>query len=181
MLNIKSFKFRIYPTSKQNTLLNQNLEACRFLYNHFLSQRKDSYEKEKKSLTYHTQAVSIVKLKKEKPFLQSVHAQVLQNVAVRIDLGFKAFFRRVKAKENPGYPRFKGYGRYNSITFPQASNGSCQINNNRLYVSKIGHIKIKQHRELPFKPKTATISKSSTGKWYVSFTCEINKEILKKT
>jgi putative transposase len=176
---LRSFKYRIYPTKKQAKLLNDQLNECRWLYNQLVEDRKTSWEKEGKSLNYHAQAVKIPKLKKSRPGLTSVHSQVLQNVAVRVDLAYKAFFRRVKAKEEEaGYPRFKGYNRYDSMTFPQVPVG-CSIENGRLYVSKVGHIKIVLHRKLKGTPKTATIRRSSTGKWYVSFSCECEPKRLK--
>lgn len=176
---LKSFKYRIYPTRKQAATLNSQLNECRWLYNQLVEDRKTSWEKEGKSLNYHAQAVKIPKLKKERPILESVYSQVLQNVAIRVDLAYKAFFRRVKAgKEKPGYPRFKGYDRYDSMTFPQVPVG-CTLKEGRLAVSKVGHIKIVLHRKLKGTPKTATISRSSTGKWYVSFSCECEPERLR--
>jgi len=113
-------------------------------------------------------------LKAERPSLAGVQSQVLQNVAVRIDLAFQAFFRRVKAGEKePGYPRFRGQGRYDSITFPQVPVGcKLETGTGRLYVMNVGRIKLVYHRPLEGTPKTATIRRSSTGKWYVSFSCE---------
>ena len=103
----------------------------------------------------------------------TVQSQVLQNVAVRIDLAFQAFFRRVRAGEKPGYPRFRGKGRYDSITFPQVPVG-CKLDTDarRLRLHDVGQVKIILHRPLEGTPKTATISRSSTGKWYVCFSCE---------
>lgn len=160
-------------------MLNQQLEECRWLYNHFLEERMTAWETEKKSLGYYDQAVSMPRLKKQRPSLTCVHSQILQNVAVRIDLAFKAFFRRVKAGEKPGYPRFKGKDRYDSMsmTFPQMPSGCC-VKEDRLFVSKVGHIKIVLHRQLEGMPKTATIRKSATGKWYVSFSCEVEPKRL---
>lgn len=171
MLN---FKYRLYPTKKQQALLNNTLEECRWLYNHFLQERKNSWEQEKKSINYHTQAVSIVPLKQKRENFTMVHSQILQNVAVRVDLAFKAFFRRVKAEETPGYPRFRGKGWYDSFTFPQSG---FEITNNGLKLSKIGTVKIKLHRQ-PEKIKTCTIKKSATDKWYVTFTCITEPEPL---
>lgn len=158
--------------------MSQTLEECRWLYNHFLEQRKASWEQEKKSLNYHTQAVSIPKLKQEKPSLNIVHSQVLQNVAVRIDLAFKALFRRVKSGEKAGYPRFKGKGCYDSFTFPQTG---FEIISNGLKLSKIGTVKIKLHRQMEGKIKTCTIRRSATGKWYVSFSCITEPKPLSKS
>ena len=165
MLN---FKYRIFPTEKQQRLLNNNLEECRWLYNHFLEERKNAWTQEKKSINYHAQAVSIVKLKQERPSLETVHSQVLQNVAIRVDLAFKAFFRRIKAGEKPGYPRFKGKGYYDSITYPQTG---FEIKDNKLKLSKIGSVKFKYHRQLEGKAKTCAVRRVVTGKWYVSFSC----------
>jgi putative transposase len=98
----------------------------------------------------------------------------LQNVAVRIDLALQAFFHRVRegAKE-PGYPRLRGRWRYDSITFPQVPVGcKLDMDTRRLRVMNIGQVKIILHRPLDGTPKTATIRRSSTGTWYVSFTCE---------
>jgi len=174
MLN---YKYRLFPTKKQQTILNNTLEECRWLYNHFLEERRNSWEQKKKSLNYHTQAVSIVKLKQDRPSLSDVYSQVLQNVAVRIDLAFKAFFRRVKSGENPGYPRFRGKGRYDSFTYPQTG---FEITDNGLKLSKIGTIKIKLYRQPQGTIKTCTIRRSATGKWYATFSCIVeSKSILK--
>ncbi len=105
--------------------------------------------------------------------LAGVHSQVLQNVAVRLDLAFQAFFRRMKAGESSGYPRFRGRGRYDSFTFPQVPVG-CRLEaaDRRLRIANVGLVKIILHRPMEGMPKTAIISRSSTGKWYVCFSCE---------
>jgi putative transposase len=98
---------------------------------------------------------------------------VLQNVAVRIDLAFQAFFRRVRTGETPGYPRFRDYGRYDSIIYPQAPSGcKLEADGKRLRLHGVGEVKILLHRPIEGTPKTVTITRSSTGKWYVCFSCE---------
>jgi len=166
---LKTFKYRIYPTKKQIRIMNQWLEECRWLFNHFLAERKEAWGKEQRSINYHSQATSLPALKEQRPSLANVHSQVLQNVAVRIDLAFKAFFRRVKAGEKPGYPRFRGKGRYDSFTFPQSG---FTLDGNILRLSKIGNVKVVLHRPVEGRIKTCTIKRSSTGKWYVMFSCE---------
>ena len=106
------FQYRIYPTKKQVQKLNETLGECRWLYNHFLEQRKTTYEQEGQSLSCYNQIDTLGLLKQERATLKQVHSQVLQNVAVRIDLAFKAFFRRCKAGENPGYPVRRIVGSY---------------------------------------------------------------------
>jgi len=140
------------------------------LYNHLLAARKTAYEQEGKGLTCYQQQSTYPMLKEQRPSLNGVHSQVLQNVAMRIDLAFKAFFRRCKAGETPGYPRFKGYGRYDSFTYPQS--GFSITHDGRVTLSKIGSVKMVYHRPVRGLVKTCTIHKSSTNKWYVTFSCE---------
>jgi putative transposase len=169
---LKTMKYRLKPTRTQTKQLASQLEECRWLYNHFLAQRKTAWEERHESLSYHTQATTLPLLKQDRPALAGVHSQVLQNVAVRIDLAFKAFFRRWKGGEEPGYPRFRGTGRYDSMTFPQYGNG-CQLSNGLLKLSKIGAVRVVQHRPMEGTPKTCTIRRSATGKWSVAIACEV--------
>ncbi|HKV57409.1 MAG TPA: transposase [Ktedonobacteraceae bacterium] len=172
----KTFQYRIFPNKKQVKALEATLEECRWLYNHLLEKRRAAFEQENQSLSLYQQQETFSMLKQEHPSLKGVHSQVLQNVAVRIDLAFKAFFRRCKAGEKPGYPRFRGKGRYDSFTFPQS--GFSLTHDNRMCLSKIGSIKMVYHRPVRGKIKTLTIHKSSTGKWYVSLSCEGEPERL---
>ena len=167
----KTFKYRLRPTKAQETLMEQTLEECRWLYNHLLEQRKTAYEEREEPLSLYGQQETFPKLKAERPGLSSVHSQVLQNVAVRLDLAFKAFFRRVKDGENPGYPRFRGRGRYNSFCYPQSG---FKIKGDTLYLSKIGNVKVILHRPVEGTIKTCCISRTSTGKWLVAFSCEVH-------
>jgi putative transposase len=169
----KTFKYRLYPTKQQQRLLEQQFEECRWLYNHLLAERREAWEARQASRRLYDQQATLPVLKAERSALASVHSQVLQNVAVRIDLAFQAFSRRVKAGETPGYPRFRGKGRYASITFPQVPVG-CKMDTEtkRLRIANAGQVMVILHRPLEGTPKTATISRSSTGKWYVCFSCE---------
>ena len=173
----KILRYRIYPTKKQVHKLNETLEECRWLYNHLLEKRKNTYEQRGDNLTCYGQINKFPILKHERPSLKEVHSQVLQNVAVRVDLAMKAFFRRCKEHaEKPGFPRFKGYGRYDSFTFPQSGFGITH--DNRVRLSKIGAIKMVYHRPIKGTIKTCTVQRSSTGKWYACFPCEVEPERL---
>jgi len=173
------FQYRLYPTKKHVTKLTNTLDECRWLYNHLLEKRKDAYEQRGESLTCYGQITTFSILKEERPSLSTAHSQVLQNVAVRIDLAFKAFFRRCKAGETPGFPRFRGKDRYDSFTFPQS--GFSITHDNRVTLSKIGSVKMVYHRPLKGTMKTCTIHKSRTGKWYVCFSVECEPERLPET
>jgi len=168
----RTFKYRIYPTKKQITSLNKTLSGCQKLYNFFLEDRKTAYNKDKKSVSCYDQQKKIKDLKKEVPILSEIHSQVLQNVAVRVDLAYQAFFRRVKSKKGKaGFPRFKAWNRYDSFTFPQSGFKIIE-DKSVVQLSKIGRIKIKQHRPIIGVIKNCTIKKTPTGKWFVSFSCD---------
>lgn len=171
----KTFQYRINPTKKQESLLLNTLEQCRRLYNHLLDERKRSWEEENKGLSLYDQQSTFPLLKVRVPELSEVHSQVLQNVAVRIDLAFKAFFRRVKQGVGPGYPRFRGYGRYDSFTFPQSG---YKVNEKSVSLSKIGKVKTIFHRPIEGCVKTCTVKKTATDKWFISFSCEVTKQPL---
>ncbi len=183
---MKTFKYRIYPSAAQTTMLNKMLEECRWLYNRILETRKNTYEQNGISLGLYDLQNMIPQWKIERPSLKRVHSLVLQNVNVRVDLAYRAFFRRVKAhaegtREEVGFPRFKGYNRYDSLCYPQYGNG-VKLIGNQLNLSKIGSVKVKLHRELcgtgTVRVKTVCIRRSSTGKWFVTFACECEKFIL---
>jgi putative transposase len=150
--------------------LNLNLELCRQVYNDTLALKKDAWEKENRSIPLYDTNSILVSWKAQRPELKQVYSQVLQNVQVRVDLAFKAFFRRVKSGEEPGYPRFKGKGQYDSITYKQLGFG---IKDGKLHLAKIGDIKIKLHRPIEGIIKTCTIRRTPTGKWFACFSIEV--------
>lgn len=166
----KTFKYRVYPSKKQVAILNQTLDECRWLYNHLLEQRKNSWEKDKQSISCFDQCNTLKTLKEERPSLKSAHSQILQDVAFRIDFAFKNFFRRVKSGEKPGYPRFRSESRYDSFTYPQVG-FSIAEDKKTIRLSKIGNIKIKYHRPIEGIIKTCTIKRTRTEKWSISFSC----------
>lgn len=166
----KTLKYRIFPNKAQLKKLEQFLDACRWLYNNFLEQRKIVWKAERRSLSRYDQSNTILDLKKEYPFLNNAFSQSLQNVSMRIDLAFRAFFRRIKSGDGPGYPRFRSKLRYDSFTYPQAG---FKLLKKVVRLSKIGGVKIKLHRPIEGKIKTCTVRRTLTGKWFVTFVCDI--------
>lgn len=163
------FKYRIYPNRKTKKTIDRTLWLCRTLYNAALNERIDSYKLESKSLNYYDQANSLAFLKENSPCFKQVHSQVLQDVLKRLDKAYQAFFRRVKAGETAGFPRFQGKERYNSFTYPQ---GGYSVVGNKLELSKIGKVRIFLHRPIEGKVKTCTIIRKN-GKYYACFSCEV--------
>jgi len=166
MLTNKTMRYRIYPSKSQVHQLDKTLEGCRLYYNHLLDQRKNGWENDKKHYTCFEQQ------KINKDFLNKseydIYAQIIQNVAVRIDLAYKAFFRRLKNGEKPGYPRFKSKDRYDSFTYPQRG---WKIEDNYISLPKFGKIKSVIHKKIEGNIKTCTVKKES-DKWYVIFVYE---------
>ena len=175
---IKTYLYRLYPTKAQTTLLENILEECRWIYNKTLEIRKDAWEVSKESFNYYTTSKYLIQWKKERPTLKIVHSQTLQDVQIRVDLAFNAFFRRAKTGENPGYPRFKGFMRYDSFSFPQSG---FILDGNKLKISKIGWLKIHIHRNIVGSIKKLTIKRHSTDKWYASFYVEYENAVLPKS
>jgi putative transposase len=166
-----AYKFRMYPTRQQEAQLDLILETCRHLYNLALADRKNAYEVEGISRSYEDQAAMLTAERKNGNFT-GVYAHCLQEVLRRLNKSFKAFFGRVKAGEEPGYPRFKGKGWYKSFTYPDSETG-YKIEGSKLTLSKIGSIRIFKHREVEGKIKTCTIKRDKLGHWYAILVSEI--------
>ncbi|MGH2638235.1 MAG: RNA-guided endonuclease InsQ/TnpB family protein [Rhabdochlamydiaceae bacterium] len=173
MLIRKSFQFRLRPTKKQAKMLEKHLDECRWFYNQLLEQRKLAYEELDVSLSKYQQLMFLPLLKEEKPSLSQVHSQVLQNVVDRLDKAFQSFFRRCKAGEKPGFPRFRGVHRYNSLCYPQSG---FSLLGKELKLSKLGTVRVKMHRPVEGEIKTCTLRRNASGDWDVSFSCEVNVE-----
>ncbi len=173
-----TYQFRIYPNKNPEVIMNRTLSTCRKLYNEKLAERKKQAElnRLRKSfdvfpwgkpewIDYYEQKLGLTATKTL--FQKEVHSQVLQDVIKRVDRSFKNFYKGF------GYPRFQGRNRYNSFTYPQSG---FELKDGKLILSKIGAIKIVQHREIEGKIKTCTIKKD-IDQWYVSFSCEIEEHI----
>jgi putative transposase len=168
----KTFKYKLKPTPAQEQALDSVVWHCRALYNTALEQRKTWWERgQDKSANYYQQKAELPDLKVACPDYAEINAQVLQDVLLRVQRTFQAFFRRVAAGETPGYPRFQGWGRYTSFTYPQVGeHGGARLDNGFLVLSKIGRIAVRWSRPLAGMPKTVTISHEADG-WYACFSC----------
>jgi len=174
----KSCKFRIYPDKNQEVKLNRTLGTCRKLYNEKLAERKKQAELNRLKKTFdvfpwgkpdwinkYDQMLDLTDTKTS--YQKEVFSQVLQDVIKRVDRSFKNFFIGF------GYPRFQGRDRYNSFTYPQMG---FELEDGKLILSKIGNIKIIQHREIEGTIKTCTVKKD-IDQWYATFSCEIENPV----
>ena len=162
------FKYRLYLSKAQVEALETQLELCRQTHNWLLASCKGTYEETGKILSQFDLNQNLSYLKHQRPEITQVHSQVLQNISKRIKDGYTNFFARRSAGLKAGLPRFKKYGRYKSITYPQSG---FKIEGNKLHLSKIGNIRIRQHRELNGQIKTLTVKRMPSGKWYACFSC----------
>lgn len=171
----KSFKFRIYPNKEQEILLARHFGACRFVFNHYLNKRKETYLEDKKSLNYYDNANDLTQLKKDENFnwLKEINSQSLQSSLRNLDSSYMRFF-----KKQTKFPRFKSKCDKQSFKIPQ----SVSIENNKLSIPKFKEgIKINLYREIEGKIIFATISKTTTKNYYVSLTCEVQYQPYVKT
>lgn len=168
----KAFLYRLYPSRSQARLLDTTLETCRFFYNDCLAERKTAYQERGETIGKYEQLRQVKERKATNPWAKNVHSHVLQTVVQDLDKAFDAFFRRVKAGEKPGYPRFKGRNRWHSFGFKEYGNG-FRVDGRRLKLSGIGRVAVRWHRPTEGQIKTLRISKKA-GKWFASFSCVVD-------
>ncbi len=173
----KSFKFRLLPTQDQMILLEKHFGCVRFIYNHFLSEKKKHYLENKTTLNFNQCAGHLVAKKKKEEFkwLKDVNSQALISALMNLETAYGKFF-----KKESKFPRFKSKKNKKSFKIPQYV--SLKENNLVKFAKFKEGIKIIRHRELKGTIKSATISKSATGKYYISFLCVVEKpNVHKKT
>lgn len=167
-----TYKYRLYPNKTQKSNLVAHFGCCRFVYNYFLAQRKDSYLNNGKSPNYYEQAAELTKLKQEKEWLYDANSQVLQFSLKCLQTAYNNFFEK-RAK----LPRFHSRKNKQSFTIPQF----VEVEDNKLYFPKFKEgIPLKLHRPIEGKIKHATISMNKAGQYFVSILVEKEIKPLKK-
>jgi putative transposase len=180
----KTFKYKLKPTPAQEQTLELVVRRCRTLYDTALEQRKVWWARgQSERATYYRPTKSRI-ARPEGGMRENaeINAQVLQDVLLRLDRAFQTYFRRIRAGEKVGYPRFPGAGRYHSFTYPHVGeHGGARLEGDCQVLAKIGRIKIRWSRPIEGAPKTVTISREADG-WYVSFSCaEVPTQPLPRT
>lgn len=172
----RTYRFRLYPNKVQTDLLLKHFGCSRFVYNYFLNQRIEQYRLTGKSDNYYAQAKCLTELKKQEAteWLKEINSQTLQFAIRSLEAAYTNFFKK-RAK----FPKFKSKRSKDSFTVPQFA----FIVNNRLFVPKFKEgIKCRVHREIKGKIGKVTISKTPSGKYFVSvFTEEDYTTPFKKT
>ena len=181
---LKGFKYRIYPTKEQEIQLAKTFGSCRFVYNQLLAKKIELYKEENKSMSK-TDCNNYCnrELKKEHPWLKEVDKFALTNSIYDLDTAYQNFFRRVKqGKEKAGFPKFKSKKnhRYSYKTNFTNNNIKVDFENDLIQLPKLKWIKAKLHRKFSGKILFATISKTPSNKYFVSFNVECEYEVLSK-
>jgi putative transposase len=171
----RTYQFELQPTQEQKTLLDKHFGCIRFVYNHFLNERKEQYQADKKSDNYYAQAATLTELKKkdETIWLKEVNSQSLQFALRCLDTAYVNFFRG-----NAKFPRFKSRKKKNTFTVPQFA----KLEGDRFYAPKFKEgIKVNVHREVKGEIGKCTLSKTPTGKYFVSILSEEQYQPKEKT
>lgn len=167
----KAFVYRLYTNRTQDRALSNLLDIARIFYNAALQERRDAWRCGI-GLNYYDQANQLKEIRADNPWCAEINYSATQDILRRLDKTFKAFFRRCQQGEKPGYPRFKGKDRFDSITFPSYGDGIRLTD--RLYVQNVGQLRIKLHRPIEGQIKTVTL-KRLCGRWYAVFSCDIGE------
>lgn len=166
-----TFRYRLHPNAAQTAALVALLSGAKMLYNAALEQRRTEWQSHRRSIRYLDQAAELKEARNTVPELTPLNFSACQDVLRRLDKAFIAFFRRLASGEKPGYPRFRGADRFDSITFPTYGDG-IKLRLPKLYIQNVGTVRIKLHRDIQGTIKTVTVKRDSVGCWYACFSCD---------
>lgn len=171
------YRFRIYPTPEQEVFFAKHFGCTRFLYNHFLDLRSTAWKENKESVSGFTCKRMLPELKQEFDWLKECNSQSLQQSVLELEEAYHRFFDKKLASR---YPQFKKKHNRQSFTVPQHFKTRISKNGNFLLnIPKIkSDIKVNAHREIPGTIESLVISKVPSGKYFVSFKCQIDKNKL---
>ncbi|OMI38105.1 RNA-guided endonuclease InsQ/TnpB family protein [Streptomyces sparsogenes] len=175
---IRAYKFLLRPTARQTAALGEMLRDHCSLYNGALQERRDAYRHTSKAnVRYGDQSAQLKEIRAFDPERQGRWSFSSQQATLRrLDKAFQAFFRRVKTGQSPGYPRFKGAGHFDTVTFPKDGDG-CRWDPTphdpvtRVRIQGVGHVRVHQHRPVRGRVKTISVKREGT-RWYIVLSCD---------
>ncbi|WP_220446493.1 RNA-guided endonuclease TnpB family protein [Paenibacillus piri] len=174
----KAFKYRIYPSTEQEILINKTFGCVRFVYNQMLANRKEIYKqfKDDKEALKRQKYRLPADFKKEFEWLKEVDSLALANAQLHLHTAYNNFFR----DPSVGFPKFKSKHQDKKSYTTNNQGGTIRlIDPATIRLPKLKDVRIKLHRSLPKEAaiKSATISKTPTGKYYVSVLVEYEANI----
>lgn len=175
MPNIRNYQFRLYPTKQQESKLQNNLNVCKWVYNKFVEQIQSSF------LSRNDMNYILTELKHQEPWLYKYHSKMLQMVSTKLYGAQKTLIKLSKKGHKTGKIKFIKYNEYRTFTYNQSGYKLTKHGDtNLLYLSKIGYVEIRLHREISYEIKQVVITRTKSGKWCACITCEINNIIAPK-
>ena len=176
-----SYKFRLYPNRNQINLIERTFGCCRYVYNYYLAMRQEGYQSSGETLNYYAccQNLTLLKQQEETSWLREVDATALQASAQDLDRAFQNFFRRVKKGEKPGYPKFKSKHSHKQSYRSKCVGATIKVLDGAVQLPKLGKVKCRISRKVEGRILSATVSRSASGKYYVSLCCRLEKDISK--
>lgn len=176
-----SYKFRLYPNREQENLIVRTFGCCRFVFNHYLARRKETYEQTGETLNYYACAKDMTWLKQQEEtlWLKEVDATALQSSIRDLDTAFQNFFRRVKQGKRPGYPHFKSKHHHKQSYQCKCVGTNIKALDGAVQLPKLGKVKCRISRTIQGRILSATVSRSASGKYYVALCCRLEQDLPK--
>ncbi len=169
----RASKFPLRPTSKQTGALAAMVEDHRLLYNGALEHRRTAWQTRSITIRYGDQSAELKHIRRADPAGQGRWSCSSQQATLRrLDQAFQAFFRRIKQGQAPGYPRFKGKGWFDTVTWPADGDG-CRWHpeQRRVYLQGIGHVKVHAYRPVQGTVKTLSVKREGR-RWFLILSCD---------
>lgn len=180
MEQMKAYKFRIYPSEIQKELIGKSFDCTRFVYNNMLALQIKTYEEEGKPHSKYDLVKKIPSLKKEYEWLKEVDSTCLQATIDDLDSAYSNFFREIKKGNNQGFPKYKSKRNPKRSYESKYVNNNITIKDNLIKLPKLKWVRAKVTQTINGRIFNATISKTSTGKYFVSLCCKVDIEQLEE-
>ena len=176
-----SYKFQLYPSKEQINFIERTFGCCRYAYNHYLAERQHVYRTTGQTLNYYGCCKDLTLLKKqsETSWLLEVDATALQSSVQELDRAFQNFFRRVKKGERPGYPKFKSKHHHKQSYKSKCVGSNIKVFDNAVQLPKLGKVRCRISKKVKGRILSATVSRSASGKYYVSLCCRLDHDVPK--
>lgn len=176
-----SYKFRLYPNVEQINLIERTFGCCRYVYNYYLATRQDTYLTSGTTLSYYDCCRDMTVLKKQEDtvWLQEVDSTALQASVQDLDRAFQNFFRRAKQGEKPGYPKFKSKRSHKQSYKSKCVGSTIKVLDKAVQLPKLGKVKCRISRLVEGRILSATVSRTASGKYYVSLCCRLERDMPK--
>jgi putative transposase len=168
----RAYTFRLRPTARQHVALGQCLASHRELYNAALQERRDAWRLRTTTVAYGDQSAQLKEIRRIRPDVAAWSFSSQQATLRRLNRAFAGFFRRVRAGETPGYPRFKPAHRFDSVEWPEDGDGCrWQPDTRRVYLQGIGQVKVSVHRQVEGRVKTIQVRRHGR-RWMLVLSCD---------